>query len=967
MLCSEAMMTAKSMVQLLKTKILIVLFLFGVIFAPNAWSAVEGKIATFGKTTHLELRGLDHWTYNVEKSVEKKKTKFTVQVPQLSPATLQELKRMHSPDLEKVVVSEGTDKGHVIELTFKSDSIDHFDYLTDRPSRLVVDFFPKAKPAAKAPVTSGKRGKTEAASDDEVESKPATGKNAKIEDKKSRKPATTDVITITNDDPNAPLADIVAKPQEPTFQKTQSGIFDGADPDFSRFLIKDYEIKEEAIIASKQNVYVDFPILRLRPDEMSIMEARMPTYNIHPKETDENKQARLLQTLFEKGRLNVFLKTVDWFFDKYPKSEYSEMIRFMWADTYFKLWRQNNVPADLDMAVIKYQEAIRNHPDSKLADRTQLFIAYSRLERGDNLGALQYFQAYLNQYKDSPNKDLALIAMAEANYNLNRYDDALGLYDQVIEKGLRPQEKIRAAFLKGDVHYKRRADQKAIEEYRKVIAQYPAESDSYPGAYFNLAAALFRSGQYKDSLFAQVEFVKRFPSHSFSGFAMTRVGELLEILGADPARVIGAYLETYFRYGETEGAIVARLRLLSARMKSMKVKELDKAVRDIMRLANDSTLPKMDQFASVMVADGYHRRGEFEKSTDLLVKYYQENPTGADTELLTQRIVRNINDQIHDLVEKQDFIQALKVHQKQATNWLKGSTRIDLKYNLGRAFEQAGVFDEAEKVYRDSSNRLMAIKGTRAEKETGVFERIPKNDEILLRMAAVNVARGNFQVAIQNLRNIEHPDSLTEVQQVERVILASQLYDKKGEPETAVRYLTELVKAWRGIPSLVSEPYYQLGEMESRLGRKESAIQSYTRVDQLMQDSGQVAVHTHISALEKMAELQMELKLVDQAVGTYTKLLDTYEKKKPMASLRYRLGKIFYDRGEIKKAADTWKSFDSDKASIWYKLTQENLQASEWNDDYKKYLNRIPAMTKSQPAGAPQNNSQQRAPASQNN
>ena len=75
------------------------------------------------------------------------------------------------------------------------------------------------------------------------------------------------------------------------------------------------------------------------------------------------------------------------------------------------------------------------------------------------------------------------------------------------------------------------------------------------------------------------------------------MGELLDILGADQTRIVGAFLETYFRYGENPKAIVARLRLLSARMKAMKPKEADLAVKEILSLAKKVDLPNIEQFA----------------------------------------------------------------------------------------------------------------------------------------------------------------------------------------------------------------------------------------------------------------------------------------------------------------------------------------------------------------------------------
>jgi hypothetical protein len=202
---------------------------------------------------------------------------------------------------------------------------------------------------------------------------------------------------------------------------------------------------------------------------------------------------------------------------------------------------------------------------------------------------------------------------------------------------------------------------------------------------------------------------------------MTRLGELLEILGADRSRVVGAYLETYFRYGDTPGASVARMRLLSQRMNTMKPKEVEQAVSEIQDISSKTPLAKMPEFATLMVAEGYTRRNEYEKAIKLLAQYYQANPTTSDTEILTQRIIQNINSEIRDYVDKGDFIQALKTHNQYVDNWLKGSNRIDTVYSVGRAFEQAGVFSECEKVYRDVLKKLQAMRGTKAEKERNIL------------------------------------------------------------------------------------------------------------------------------------------------------------------------------------------------------------------------------------------------------
>ncbi len=902
----------------------------------GATAAVDLSASQLGETVHLEFQGKDHWVYDITKKNKGKKTVFFIQVPALNEKSLKQIKSQMIDLVHEVSVRPGPDQSTILEVTIAGDDIEHFDYLTDRPSRLIVDFFPK-----------GLNKKADANLDEEAP-KPAT-KTAKLnsavkgpaKNSSNRKPASPDILVIAKD-PQIPAS--LALAGEDTVSGGQTGVFDGADPNFTRFEIKDYEIKEEAIEASKRNVYVDFPILRQTPDELQILESKMPLYEVEAASTDENKQVRLLLTLYKKKRFNVFLKTVQWFSDKYPESKYNEIVKFMWGDAHFMIWSTEKDPKELEKAIVKYKEALRSFPNSKLAERTQLLMAYAQAERGDHLGAIQEFQAFQKTHPTSNNKDLASLAVAEAYYNLNRYTEAIDNYNKVIQGNGREQEKIRAQFLKGDVYFKEKNDDLAIAEYRKVIKENSEAAEDFPGAYFNLAGSLFRKQMFRESLTAHLNFVRKFPSHKFSGYAMTRVGELLEALGADPSRVMGAFLETHFRYGETEGAIVARLRLLSTRMKNMKDKELQKGVEEIMSLAEKSPLPKMNEFARLMVSDGYFRRQDFDKANDLLVKYFQANPTSANGPVISQRIVRNINEQIHQMVEKKNFLQALKTHQKYATSWIKGNPRIDLKYNLGRAFEQAGVYDESEKLYRDSLNRKVSARGIASEANLGEFDRVPKADEISLRLAAVNVARGQYQVAFDNLKDIVQPEKLNEDQQIERIVLAAQLYDRKGEPATAVRYLTELVKAWKGIPAKTAEPYFMLGEMESKLGNKDAALRSYERVDQLMTDSGEVASLIHAKALEKIAESYFELKRVPEAIANYDKLLEKYETSMPLSSVRYRLGRIHFDKGEIKKAADTWKSLIASKDAVWNKLAQENLKSAQWSDDYKQYLKRIPAM-----------------------
>lgn len=620
------------------------------------------------------------------------------------------------------------------------------------------------------------------------------------------------------------------------------------------------------------------------------------------------------------------------------------MIKFMQADAHFAIWLESKNADDFDLAMLSYRQVLEKYPQSALVERTMMLMGFSTLERGDYLGTLRLFQDHITKRPSSPNRDIARFALADAYEKISRFAEATQIYNEIEQDASQAKYKEKAAYLKGDVAYKKGDYATAVKDYQAALKKYPASVAQFPNSIYNQAAALFELKDYRKSLDLYRQFLKDHPSNTEAGFAMTRVGEILEILGANEDRVRATYMETAFRYGDSPNSIVAKLRMLSDRMKSMKPKEVEKAVKDIQVLAEASQLPNIVQFATLMTTEGYASRKEYDKAIDLLVKYYQANPTTADTKLLTNRIVKNINQQLADKVSDGKFIQALKLHNKYADNWLKNSDRIDTKFNVARAFEQAGVYKDAENLYQDALNKIYSIKGTKAGKERNVFEKLPTEDELNLRLAMVQANMGKSANAYQSLLNIKNPEKMNDREQIERVQLASELLEKRGELDSAIRYLTELLKEWAGIPELVAEPYLNLAQLEIKKGNVEDAITSLQKIGTLMDDSKKVSPATHEKSLELLSDIYLKKKDQKEAIASLQKLLDLYENTRPLSSYRYKLGQIYFDQGEMQKAADTWAELRNQKNEFWHKLAQEKLKSSEWNDDYKKYIKRIPAM-----------------------
>lgn len=278
---------------------------------------------------------------------------------------------------------------------------------------------------------------------------------------------------------------------------------------------------------------------------------------------------------------------------------------------------QKNVN-EYDNAIQYSKDAIETYPKSPLAEKTSVKLGFEAVDRGDFLGAIRLFENHITNktipMSNTASKELARLGKAVAFSRLNKAKESIDELNALEQQALVRDVKVEAAYRKGDVWAKAKEYPKAAEAYQDAIKKYPEGNNFYPNAYFNQAEAKFSlTQQYAPSMSLYKEFIKKFPQDSHSAFAITRLGELLDIFGADKAKVMGAYLETYFRFGDSPKAVVARLHLLSTRMKNMKPKEVEHAVQEIMSLAKGSEIPRIQQFSTVMIADGFTSRKEYQK------------------------------------------------------------------------------------------------------------------------------------------------------------------------------------------------------------------------------------------------------------------------------------------------------------------------------------------------------------------
>lgn len=926
-------------------------------------SGIRVEFSRIGDASHFEFEGTGSDRYKLERN---DKGEVVLRIPNLDEASMRRLREVADGQVKVLSIEPKSVDGNV-EIRFQAGKdVDFFDYVSDQPKRLVVDFFPAqdalkdAKPLAAA---------------NEVEEKAKAKPSSPAKAPQKREPAGGDFVIVAKQGPTgattlsaepASLAEQVASRKD--FER---GIFDGGDPEFRRFTVKDYEIRESARLQSRAALRIPFPMLDLGFPKLGELQATPPIYEILPKDTDENKEARLLLTLFKNQRQALFLSTAKDFLKKYPQSDYDEIVRYAMADTHYALWRQERLhneenkiksesnlhDADFEEAMGLYNNLVEKYPDSPMTTRTLLLVGYSYLDRGDSFGALKTFQRLVRLKPDSKYAGQVKISIARAFLSLNRWDDALKELTDVEQNAKSVKDRQEAGFRKGDVYFRRGDYQKAIAEYDRAIKTYPEATGRFPNAFYNLAESRFRLGQEKMAIDSFRQFLQKFPEHRHGGYAMTRLGELIETLvGADDSRVTGAFFESYFRFRSTPGADIARMRVLTARIpKMMKDRELKDALLEIDEIVKrDADLPFIQEFRVISVADAFNERKEYERATKDLIQFYKENTQSKHLPLIKGRIVRNLSDNIRSYVDRGDFIQGLRLYSRDQSGWLKGIRRADLPFYAAKAYEAAGVLGDSAEQYRETLARLES----QTPDTRDVFEAPISKESVRLRLAAVAAQNRDYAAAEAELKQIKDLAKLSEVEQSERAGLAADVAEARGQTDLARKFLADVIKAMatKDANVAVVAPLHlrvaKLALKSKDFKSAESAIETaISGIDKGLEAQGGPVADLEkqkAGALEVKAEVALARGKPKEAIQAFATLLElpvanADASRKGFDSVRYRMGKLQFEAGDLKSAEATWKGLAQDEKNLWRRLASEQMSGAKWRDEYKKYIERIPA------------------------
>lgn len=894
--------------------------LSGVWWTP-CFSSTMVEVENVGTSLHIEFLSKKPEDFAVR---EVSPGKLELTVLGLSPEARKKILDLKKhPLVDSIQSSVGTDQARDV-VTIQT-SASWFSYLANQPSRFVLDLFSKKKSEvvelSKPKATQG-----------------ATGQQIGAD-------GVTKSTTSQARDPASEFAfDIKASPEA----LKRRGVFDGADPDFLRFRVSDSDMDPETLIKNSRKVYLRFPVLEDDFKYLSLLETTFPIYKISEEQGEANRVARLILNLYELENHALFAKVKGIFEKNHSRSKYLEMLDYMEADLNYRLWMSSKKNEDFLISFEKYGVAAARYPSSELAPRAHLMRGFSALKQRDYLKASSALGKYITLYPDSKRSSEVLMGMAMAHRKLGKYKEATKFHLQAMEKSSGPGQKIEGAYRLGDISIAEGRYQDAMSAYQQAIRLYPEQADQFPNAFFNSAESLFWLGKYRESADQHLQFLVRFPDHGHAPYSMTRIGEIFERVGKNEEKAVGAWLETFFRYGKTDGSSVARVRYLSRRMAGAKGPELKEILAELESIAVNSSLAKIQDFKELMAAEGFYKKGEREKAIDRLRSFYEKYPSEERKSLITGIIQGYAADLFASNLKEKKFEESMRVYDRYNESWLKNTDRVDIDFFLGQNALHASAAGLAAKHFQRSLLQLERAQiKPKSFQEKKYFEFIPERDALLMRLSQAQFADGKIDASLNTIRKIDSSDlsALNENEKIEYHLLSADLNQKLGNTEIALRSLKKFSEVYKGPPSKLLGLMVRVADLQERAGEKTSAMQNLEAAIESFDNRVESTKRDHARALERLGDLYLSSGKPERTIRLWGEFLKLYSDHEAANPVRFKLGKVLFQNGDLKDAEQVWGQLDPKEAPTWVELARDQMRSKEWNEEYRKYQSRIPAMS----------------------
>ena len=885
------------------------------------------EINHLNEVTHLEIPNVTPADYTIKRNNEV----LEITIEGLTEAQQKKLSEYSDRFIRKIEIKKSTSLSKdIITFYLSEKNIEVFDYLTDAPSTLSIDLFAK-----------------DDAREIDAEYEMAQKLNKKKFEKniKSKSPArdiastefikTIGLVTVSDD------TDDVKKHAETEVEKIKKRKEINKDllrivrlakqdsEDILRFDTDKINFSKDSLIEGRNRIYIKYPVLLSEHKYVSDILEKNVQYDFK-KSTDVVTQDFLkLRKIYANEDFKNFLKAKKIFSKKHPKSKFEEMISYMEADAYLKIYAQENEKIFYDRSLKIYDSLINKYPESPVSERTLLLISYLRLQNKQYFEAVRNLKLYLTKYEKSPLYENIQLILAQSLVYLHEYKDAKKTYENLF-KSENSEIKSAAYYAYGDIFFEERDYSSAIKFYNEALKKYPTEDKLYPNIYFNLGETQFLLGQYKESLNNLRKFIEQHPQHDFASFAWTRMGEIFEMSEVNPKIWKGLFNESYFRFENKLGGAIAKINLLYDQAITSPLQKFPFIVEQMRAYKDKIPLKQANEYLNFKISDAFYETGKYQEAVAILIDHFKTGDIPDHVEKFHKRIGRGLAAQLRADVGAGKIVDGLKLFDETDPLWFKKSERFDFSFYKGELFRQAKLFSKATIEYE---KYVKAFESVPNKQELDKSQRLPYLSEVYLRIAECQFNQGQIQFAKDTIKKV-NSNELNSALMGEYSMLNAAILIKNEKIPEAILALQNIEKKNLEIILLLSDLQNQIG----------NAVDAVSTIDKYVESGANTGVERFTLLKKKLniLETKDKKKFPEFLSRFYNEFKDNkfdFEREK------YLLFSQLIEQQKNKEADEVFERIKPQ--SYWAKLATELKGNNQWSQKYQKYIDRIPAMQKS--------------------
>ncbi|MCM8800322.1 MAG: tetratricopeptide repeat protein [Candidatus Omnitrophica bacterium] len=570
--------------------------------------------------------------------------------------------------------------------------------------------------------------------------------------------------------------------------------------------------------------------------------------------------------------------------------------------------------------------------EKRIKNLSKLGLGWSCIKMEKYKEAEEIFNQIENTSLDTKDKEIFLLGKATLLNKKQNFLDSLKVYDELSKKAEQLEVIIQAYLGKADSLYNLARYQEAIGIYKEAIDRLSKEEifkEFQDKLYYNLAWSYLKAGLFKEAI---NEFQK---IASSSEDKMIKVSSLC--LAADAYQDSGSYDKAIEVYSEIlknyPNTLYSDYIQYQIGLSYLRKQDYDSAILCFKNLLINFPNSQLLDEANYALALTYFQKEDYPKTAEVLSSFkdkFKDSPLRAEALYLYGSSLYNI-EKFSEAIEifkeiTRDFTQNKELVQKAEYEI------ADCYYRLGNQEEAVSRFNLLRVKYPESSftSEVLWWLGAYYYQKGNLslakryFENLIQNfpqsnliSDAYYALGSIYEEENNFEIAISNFqktREIAEPDLAGQA----TIAIADILLKKSSYPE-AIKIYLEIIKEYPGLAGLV---YPKLAEAYRLSGNLKEAVNFYRKA------LGS-SPSKQLGALQfKIAECLEEEKNFQEAIEEYLKVSYLYpEDEVLVARALIRVAQIYEDKGELKEALN-----------IYDKVISLGVQEAKYAQERIEYL-----------------------------